>query len=85
VKRILQCVWQWLCAIFRKSVEAATEPGTPPVDEKLRGKLIWDARKGAYRRRAPKVGRNMSCPCGEMRVSPRDVTKPVKYKWCCND
>lgn len=50
---------------------------------KSQGERLWDGRLGTYRRKAVRIGRNEPCPCGAMRVAPRDTTKRMKAKWCC--
>lgn len=48
------------------------------------GKLLWNpARFGTYKRHMVKIGRNQSCPCGKMRIAPRDTSKVNKFKFCC--
>ena len=50
---------------------------------RLRWRMLWSGTRGTYSRRTEKLGRNVPCPCGAMRVAPRDVTKRNKLKWCC--
>lgn len=85
-------LWMWLRVLFtgNKSlreiaddIKSLMPSNKRKLSRKHRGKMIWDARLGTYRRRAPKIGRNAPCPCGAMRTAPRDVTQRNKYKWCC--
>lgn len=94
---IVICFWNWLRVSFRKAkdfnkitddlkktIADATKKLRPK--KKPRGKLIWDSRLGTFKRSTPKLGRNANCPCGRMRIAPRDVTKHNKVKWCtCGD
>lgn len=51
---------------------------------KRAGRLVWDCTKlGTFKRPWKKIGRNDICPCGRMRDLPRDITKQMKYKFCC--
>ena len=85
----LHRMWQWLCERWN----TPNIPTTPLTDDKKKkrkswrdfslGKVLWSGKYGSYQRGTRKIGRNEPCPCGAMRVAPRDVTKPNKAKWCC--
>lgn len=83
MKDLWKRFWTWCCALFKTTADGPFSDLKPPKEEKYRGTLIWDSRRGTYRRRAPKIGRNASCPCGKVRIAPCDETKTMKYKFCC--
>jgi uncharacterized protein YecA (UPF0149 family) len=75
-------IWQWLIARWLKRRMAAMnsqEAQMPIAPKKIRkmvrpDRLLWDSQtRGTYRRRYPKIGRNILCPCNNN----------VKFKRCC--
>lgn len=87
MRKILHRFWLWLRVIWtgKMSLKEIANDVKNTVKPKpynpRRGRVYWDGRLGTYRHN--KIGRNVPCPCGAMRISPADTLKPMKSKLCC--
>lgn len=85
IKAFFSAVWSFIVGVFTSTARfnRVMRELMDALKPNRNKSLFWDSsRRGTYRRKTPKLGRNAVCPCGAMRVAPHDTSLPQKIKWC---